>query len=108
MFNNFKIWFGKKLIDIGFNSLIKMNVYDWNPKNQRYPGSIKHFKYTLNCWLVTSGMKIESKALNKNGWQGLNSKFFDKNFHLNPNFKNKKTKKNKLDDDFFDQFFGPQ
>lgn len=104
MFNKFKIWFGKKLIDIGFNSLLKMNEYDWNPKQQRYPGSVKQLKYLVNSWLVTAGMRIESKALDKSGWVGFNPKYFDKNFHLNPKFKYKRRKNDKGYDDFTNFF----
>ena len=100
MFNKFKIWIGKKLIDIGFNSLLKMNEYDWNPKKQRYPGSLKQLKYIVNSWLVTQGMRIETKGLDKSGWPGYTNNYYDKNFHLGFKKPHRKKRKNNGNDDF--------
>lgn len=100
-FNTFKIWLGRKLIDLGFGMLLKLDDRDWNPKHERYPGSIKQFKYSLGSWLVKHGIHLETKSLDKSGWPGFtNFNYFDKTFYLgnNPYLKSKKKKRRKNDD----------
>jgi hypothetical protein len=108
MFNNFKIWFGKKLIDCGFGILLKLDAYDWNQKHNRYPGSVKQFKYLLGSWFVTQGMRVETKGLSKLNWPGykdyeyFNDKFYIKKIDLN---KLKKDYKKFNDEGGLDGFF---
>ena len=106
MFNKFKIWFGKKLIDWGFTILIRMNTYDWNPKTNRYPGSIKQLRYNFGCWLTTHGMKMETRALNKTGWPG----YENMSFYIKKNVKKRKKNNNGFDgfnlNDFFPDWDG--
>jgi hypothetical protein len=101
-FNMFKIWFGKKLIDWGFDILLRIDDRHWNPKNEQYTGSIKQFKYSVGSWLVRKGLNIESKNLDKIGWPGYTEfKYYDKDFYLGNNpYKNKKRKKKDDGPDF--------
>ena len=102
-FNTFKIWFGKKLIDWGFGVLLNMDDRDWNSKQERYPGSIKQFKYNVGTWLIKHGISLETKTLNREGWPGFTEfKYYDKNFYLG-NKPKKRRKKNDGPD--FNNFF---
>ena len=102
-FNTFKIWFGKKLINLGFGILLKMDDRDWNPSKECYPGSVKQLRYNLGSWFVKHGIKMETKGLHKAGWPGfVDFKYYDKNFYLGN--KNKKRKRNNDGPDF-NQFF---
>ena len=66
-FSKFKIWFGKKLINLGFGILLKLDDRDWNPKKECYPGSVKQTKYALGAWLVKHGIRLETQTLNTEG-----------------------------------------
>jgi hypothetical protein len=104
-FNTFKIWFGKKLINLGFDILLKMDDRDWNPIKECYPGSVKQLRYTLGAWLVKHGIKLETKALDNTGGLGFTTfHYFDENFYLGNKNKNKKRKRNNDGPDF-NQFF---
>jgi hypothetical protein len=107
MFNNFKIWFGRKLVDLGFSVLLRMDSRDWNPTQNRYPGSIKQLKYNFGSWLAMHGMKLETRGLNKAGWPGYeNYKYYDKNFHITKITKKRKKNNNNGFDGFnFKDFF---
>jgi hypothetical protein len=110
MYNNFKIWFGKKLIDLGFGILLSMDDRYWNPTKECYSGSIKQFKYNVGSWLVKHGIRIEAKNLHKAGWPGFTEyKYYDRNFHLGNNpytqkFKKKKKRNNDDGPDFGNLF----
>ena len=102
-FNTFKIWIGKKLINLGFGILLKMDARDWNPSKECYPGSVKQLRYNLGSWFVKHGIKLETKGLNTAGWPGFTDfKYYDKNFYLGN--KSKKRKRNNDGPDF-NQFF---
>jgi len=109
-FNTFKIWFGKKLIDLGFGILLRMDDRSWSPQRECYTGSIKQFKYTVGSWLVKHGMRMETRGLNKAGWPGFTDfKYYDKNFYLGNNpytqkFKKKKKRNNDDGPDFGNLF----
>lgn len=100
MYNNFKIWLGRKLVDLGFSVLLKLDDRDWNPKRERYPGSIKQFKYSLGSWLVKHGIRTETKSLDKAGWPGFTMKYYDKDIYKYLPRPNKKRKKNSDGPDF--------
>ena len=107
-FNKFKIWFGKRLIDWGFSILLKMDDRDWNPKKECYPGSVKQLKYNVGSWLVKHGIRLEAKALNREGWPGYLNNVYDPTFYLgnNPYLKNTKKKRRKKNDGpDFNNFF---
>jgi hypothetical protein len=79
----FKRWIGKKMIDKGFDILLSMDEKDWNPKTNKYSGSIKQVKYAIGFWMTTLGIKAETKALDKLNWPGFeDGKYFDKNFYI--------------------------
>ena len=99
-FNTFKIWLGRKLIDWGFTVLLKLDDRDWNPNIERYPGSVKQFKYNVGSWLVKHGISVETKSLDKAGWPGFTVKYYDKDFYKNLPRPNKKRKKNNDGPDF--------
>lgn len=102
-FNTFKIWIGKKLINLGFGILLKMDARDWNPSKECYPGSVKQLRYNLGAWFVKHGIKMETKGLHNTGWSGFtNFQYYDKNFYLGN--KSKKRKRNNDGPDF-NQFF---
>lgn len=104
-FNTFKIWFGKKLIDLGFSILLRLDDRDWNPKTKRYPGSVKQAQYMLGTWLVMNGIKNETKGLNQNGWPGYTQfNYYDKNYHLGFKKPHRKRRKNNGNDDFNNWF----
>ena len=112
-FNKFSIWLGRKLIDIGFGILLKLDDRDWNPKKECYPASVKQLKYLTGIWFVTQGITLESKGLDKQGWPGYKTyNYYDKNFHIRKNTKknNRKFKDNGYDDfnDFFKGFREPE
>ena len=105
-FNKFKIWFGKKLIDYGFNILLKLDDRDWNPKKECYPGSVKQAKYSIGSWLVKHGIRLESQTLCKEGWPGYLNTIYDPTFYLGNNpYSIKKKKKKKNDGPDFDNYF---
>lgn len=111
MFNNFKIWLGRKFIDCGFGILLKLDDRNWNPEKECYPGSVKQLKYAIGKWFVCNGIILESTSLNKQGWPGYEEyKYFDKNFYLkkNPYKPHKKRKKSNGYDDFNNFFKKPE
>jgi hypothetical protein len=104
-FNTFKIWFGKKLINLGFGILLAIDERHWNPKKECYTGSIKQFKYAVGSWLVKQGISLETKTLNKEGWPGYKTIYFDPTFYLGNNpYKAKKRRKKNDGPDFNNMF----
>jgi hypothetical protein len=104
-FNTFKIWFGRKLIDLGFTILLKLDERDWNPKTERYPGSVKQFKYNLGAWFVKHGIRVETKSLDKSGWPGFTTIYYDKDFYKYLPRPKKKRKNKDNDEQDFNNFF---
>lgn len=110
IFHKLKIWFGKKLFNLGLNVLLRIDEADWNPKKERYPNIVKQTRYVFGKWITQSGMRMELRGLNKIGWPGYSDipNYYDKNFYIKHPYgiKERKNKRNDNDTDNSSSYYG--